>query len=109
MPTPEVELDLATTARAFGAGYYNLLRRGADGSLVLSADVWRLEALTPDAFRFAARAPEAPPLVLPVTEVARTTWDRLPRQHARSQLRFHLLSGDLWTFSGSVNESALPL
>ena len=108
MHTSEVELDLATMARAFGAGYFNLLRRGADGSLVLSADVWRLEALTPEAFRFAARAPEAPPLVLSVADVARTTWDRLPRQHVRSQLRFYLLSGDLWTFSGSVNESALP-
>ena len=38
-----VELDRATAARALGAGWFNLLRRGADGSLVLSADRWRLE------------------------------------------------------------------
>jgi len=40
--------------------------------------------------------------------VARVAWDRLPKQHTRSQIRFYLANGDLWTFSGSVDESALP-
>jgi hypothetical protein len=33
-------------------------------------------------------------------------WDRLPKQQARSQVRFHLASGDLWTFSGTLAEPA---
>ena len=35
-------------------------------------------------------------------------WDRLPKQQVRSQIRFVLANGDLWTFSGQVNEEALP-
>ena len=101
------ELDRAAAARALGEGYFNLLRRGADGSLVLSADQWRLEELTPAAFRFSARDPGAPALVLPLDQVERLTWDRLPRQQVRSQIRFYLVSGDLWTFSGSFDEALL--
>ena len=104
-----LELDRATAARAFGEGWFNLLRRGADGSLVLSADQWRLASLTAAAFHFRARDPNAPALMLPVEQVERLTWDRLPRQQTRSQIRFYLASGDLWTFSGSVDESVLPL
>jgi hypothetical protein len=40
--------------------------------------------------------------------VEKLTWDRLPKQQQRSQIRFYLNNGDLWTFSGSVDESALP-
>lgn len=101
------ELDQVTAARALGSAYFNLIRRGADGSLVLSADTWRLEAVRADAFRFVARSAEAPPLVLPVADVERTTWDRLPRQQRRSQIRFFLRGGDLWTFSGRVDEATL--
>jgi hypothetical protein len=101
-----IALDPETAARAFGGGGFNLLRRGADGSLRLSIDRWRLEALTDQAFRFATDAQE--PLELARTDVARLAWDRLPKQHTRSQIRFYLANGDLWTFSGSVDESVLP-
>jgi hypothetical protein len=103
-----IELDRISAARAFGDRYFNLLRRGADGSLTLSADRWRLTSDTPAAFHFAAQQDEAPAMVLPVADVERVTWDRLPRQQQRSQIRFYLNNGDLWTFSGSVDESALP-
>ncbi len=103
-----MELDLATAAAPFGEGWFNLLRRGADGSLVLSADRWRLARLDDDAFSFAPDAAEAEPLTLPLGEVERVSWDRSPRQQARSQLRFLLRSGDLWTFSGSVDAAILP-
>jgi hypothetical protein len=108
MPTAGVELDRDAAARAFGAGYFNLLRRGADGSLSLSADHWRLDSATPDEFRFTARDDSAPDLVLPLDSVSRFVWDRLPKQSVRSQIRAQLANGDLWTFSGAVDESALP-
>jgi hypothetical protein len=103
-----LELDPGSAARAFGDAYFNLIRRGADGSLKLSADHWRLHHSTDQAFHFVAREPEAEPLLLPLADVERVLWDRLPRQQARSQIRFRLHNGDVWTFSGSVDESALP-
>ncbi|HET6320044.1 MAG TPA: hypothetical protein VFG86_26610 [Chloroflexota bacterium] len=103
-----MSLDLTQTVRAFGEGYFNLIRRGADGSLTMSTDHWRLETLTAEAFHFAAQEEDAPPLVLPLAQVERTAWDRLPKQQQRSQIRFYLVSGDLWTFSGSFDESVLP-
>jgi hypothetical protein len=42
-------------------------------------------------------------------DVQRLTWDRLPKQQVRSQIRFFLANGDLWTFSGTVDESALAV
>jgi hypothetical protein len=75
---------------------------------VLSTDHWRLDALTTDAFRFVARETGAPDLVVPFDDVERLAWDRLPKQQVRSQIRFFLANGDLWTFSGTVDESALP-
>jgi hypothetical protein len=103
-----IEIDPETAARAFGGGYFNLLRRGADGSLILSRDHWRLAEATDDAFRFSARDMDAPPLEVRLEDVERLVWDRLPKQQVRSQIRFVLVSGDLWTFSGTVDESALP-
>lgn len=103
-----IPLDLDTAARAFGDAYFNLLRRGADGSLRLSSDHWRLHELTEQRFRFLAREVDAPPLEVPLAEVDRVVWDRLPRQTVRSQIRFVLANGDLWTFSGTVDESVLP-
>ncbi|MGI9146997.1 MAG: hypothetical protein ACR2IK_10670 [Chloroflexota bacterium] len=100
-------MDHATMARAFGGAYFNLLRRGADGSLRLSSDHWRLDQATPEAFRFSAREAEAPPLEVRVSELDRVVWDRLPKQTARSQIRLFLSNGDRWTFSGNVDESAL--
>jgi hypothetical protein len=107
MPTG-VQLDPETAARAFGDAYFNLLRRGADGSLRLSSDHWRLDELTAERFRFLAREADAPPLEIPLSDVDRLIWDRLPRQTVRSQIRFVLANGDLWTFSGTVDESVLP-
>jgi hypothetical protein len=103
-----IRLDPTTAARAFGDAYFNLLRRGADGSLRLSSDHWRLDALTDEAFRFSAREQDAPPLEVRLADVDQLVWDRLPRQQVRSQIRFVLLNGDLWTFSGSVDVSVLP-
>jgi len=106
---PARELDPATAARAFGRGSFNLLRRGANGSLTLSADHWRLEPArsTPHTFCFAARDTAAPDLLVDLADVERLVWDRLPKQQVRSQIRFYFRGGDVWTFSGSVDESAL--
>ena len=104
----EIELDCQTAARAFGGAYFNLLRRGADGSLTLSTDHWRLDEVTTEGFRFSALERDAPLLEVRLRDVQRLVWDRLPKQQVRSQIRFVLVNGDLWTFSGSVDESALP-
>ena len=104
----EIEIDAETAARAFGDAYFNLLRRGAEGTLTLSTDHWRLDEATPEIFRFSAREEAAPPLEVRVDEIDRLLWDRLPKQHTRSQIRFVLANGDLWTFSGTVDESVLP-
>jgi hypothetical protein len=106
--TRGLELDPETAARAFGDAYFNLLRRGADGSLTLSTDHWRLDYATAEVFRFSAREEDAPALEVRIEDVERLTWDRLPKQQWRSQIRFVLANGDLWTFSGTVDESALP-
>ncbi len=107
MSPGEIELDNSTAARAFGDAYFNLIRRGADGSLKLSHDHWHLDEATDDAICFVPREADAPPLEVRWRDVARIVWDRLPRQRVRSQIRFHLANGDVWTFSGQVDESAL--
>ena len=107
MSSGGVELDYATAARAFGHAYFNLIRRGANGSLKLSHDHWRLTEATDDAFCFAPREEDAPPLVVTREDIARIVWDRLPKQQVRSQLRFFLINGDVWTFSGQVDESVV--
>jgi hypothetical protein len=106
--TSDVELDVASAAAAFGEAYFNLIRRGVDGSLSLSADHWRLDEASDDAFHFTAREVDAPALSVYLDDIERVVWDRLPKQQARSQIRFFFSSGDVWTFSGSVDESALP-
>jgi hypothetical protein len=103
-----MQLDPAIAALAFGDAYFNLLRRGADGSLRLSSDHWRLDELTQELFRFSAREADAPTLEVRLAEVDQVVWDRLPKQTVRSQIRFVLANGDVWTFSGMVDESALP-
>ena len=107
MSSDGVDLDYAIAARAFGDAYFNLIRRGADGSLKLSHDHWRLTEATDDAFCFAPREEDAPPLELRREDVARIVWDRLPRQQVRSQIRFYLSNGDVLTFSGQVDESVI--
>ncbi len=85
----------------------NLIRRGAEGSLVMSTDHWLLSSVDDEAFRFAAEPPappETPPMVIRLAEVERITWDRLTRQQERSQVRFRLKNGDLQTFSGRLPE-----
>lgn len=106
MSSSDIELDQSTAAGAFGDAYFNLLRRGADGSLKLSSDHWRLDEATNDVFRFVAREEGAPGLEIRRGDIARIVWDRLPKQQVRSQIRFQLANGDVWTFSGQVDESA---
>jgi len=103
-----IDLDRSTAARAFGTAYFNLIRRGADGSLKMSMDHWQLTEVTAEAFHFQAREDGVSPLEVSLADIERLTWDRLPRQQVRSQIRFFLANGDLWTFSGSVDESVLP-
>ena len=107
MSADGIELDYSTAARAFGDAYFNLLRRGADGSLKLSSDHWRLDQASADAVRFSPREHDGPLLEVRRQDVDRIVWDRLPRQQVRSQVRFYLTNGDVWTFSGQVNESAV--
>ena len=91
-----------------GDAVLNLIRRGADGSLRLSADRWRLDDVGSQAVVFQSTATDPAGqgqlLSLERAEVTRVTWDRLPKQQARSQLRFHLRNGDLLTFSGALSE-----
>jgi hypothetical protein len=103
-------LDPDSAAQTFGDNYFNLIRRGADGSLTLSADKWRLDTAksTPAEFHFTAQADDAPDLIVPQQQIERISWDRLPKQQQRSQIRFTMTNGDIWTFSGAVDESALP-
>ncbi|MDQ3810047.1 MAG: hypothetical protein M3336_07145, partial [Chloroflexota bacterium] len=70
-----IELDAYSAARALGQAYFNLLRRGADGSLKLSADHWRLAWRTPEAFHFSAREENVPTLMLRIDQITRLTWD----------------------------------
>ena len=46
-------------------------------------------------------------MALVVAEIERITWDRLPRQQERSQIRFHLRGDEIWTFSGRLDEGLL--
>ena len=102
-----IDLDYDAAARAFGQEYFNLVRRGADGSLSLSADRWRLLSATADAFHFVAQDPAAPDLIVSTVDLERLAWDQLPRQQTRSQIRFVFTSGDVWSFSGKVDLTAL--
>ena len=103
-----ISLDAAAAALAHGT--FNLLTRGREGSLSISADKWRCAGVEANAVRFEAVQPlgdSAPPRSIALDEIQAITWDRLPKQEKRSQVRFHLTSGDLLTFSGQVDESAL--
>lgn len=101
-----VEIDIETAGRALASGYFNLLRR-ASGALVLSSDRWRVAEIHAEVIRFEPEAPEAPSMELAILDVERVSWDRLPKQHTRSQVRFHLRGGDLWTFSGRIEEAVI--
>jgi hypothetical protein len=84
------DLDAATAAGLLEDVSLNLIRRGADGSLVLT--------FTPEP----PAPPEIAPLVIPLSDVDSISWDRLAKQQARSQVRIRRMSGDLLTFSGRL-------
>lgn len=101
------DLDPVAAAAVLNDVVLNLIRRGADGSLVMSTDHWRLAGLADDALTFVAQPPAPPstaPMTIALADVERISWDRLARQQARSQVRFRLKSGDLLTFSGRLPE-----
>jgi hypothetical protein len=101
------DLDAATAASLLEGVSLNLIRRGEDGSLVLSMDRWRFAGLAEDALTFTPEPPAPPetaPLVIPLADVARISWDRLKKQQARSQVRIRKTNGDLLTLSGRLPE-----
>ena len=100
-----VDLDAATAADILKDVSLNLIRRGDDGSLVLSMDHWRFASLADDTLTFTPEPPAPPetePLVIPLADVASISWDRLKKQQARSQVRIRKTNGDLLTFSGRL-------
>jgi hypothetical protein len=99
------DLDPAEAAEILAGVTLNLIRRSAEGGLIMSTDHWLLASSDETAFTFAARppAPESTePIVVVLAEVDRITWDRLARQKARSQVRFHRRDGAMLTFSGQL-------
>jgi hypothetical protein len=99
------DMDASAAADLIRGHRMNLIKRGGDGSLVMSTDGWRLHAESEGALSLKADPPAPPdhPLtVIELTEVDRITWDRLAKQSARSQVRFHMKNGDLLTFSGRI-------
>ena len=102
------ELSFDDLPPVLGTSPLNLIRRGADGSLRLSADRWRLAEVSQQAviFRSLTDDTSEPEQIVEVSalDVRQLTWDRLPKQQTRSQLRLHLKNGDLWTFSGNLTE-----
>src|SRR5687767_9799199 len=74
------ELDVATAAAILKGVSLNLIRRGDDGSLVLSMDHWRFAGLADGTLTFTPEPPAPPetePLVIPLSDVASISWDRL--------------------------------
>jgi hypothetical protein len=95
--TPEAAAELLRTPGL------NLIRRGADGSLVLSADKWTLDERGASLFRFRSETVDGMETIwldVDLQEVEHLAWDRLPKQERRSQVRLYFHPGDVWTFSG---------
>ena len=101
------EINPETVERVLDGRVCNMIRRGGDGSLTLSADNWRLAERTPTSLSLVAEPP-APADVAPVTielaDIERLAWDRLPKQQTRSQVRCFMRNGDVVTFSGTLGE-----
>ena len=100
-----IELDPPAAASLIQGYRLNLIRRGADGSLVMSTDGWRLTAFSDEALTLTAdppAPPDHPPTVIMLVDIERITWDRLEKQKSRSQVRFHMRNGDRITFSGRL-------
>ncbi len=101
------DIDPETAERVLDGRACNMIRRGGDGSLTMSADKWRLAERTPTALTFVAEPPAPPdlaPLTIELADVERLAWERLPKQQVRSQVRFFLRNGDVVTLSGSLGE-----
>ena len=105
-------MDDITLDRAVGAlesTGFNFLRRSAEGTLGMFGGHWRLAERTPETLTFRAVAPSGALLpdeqVLQLGDVERITWERLPRQKSRSQIRFHFHSSEQWIFSGHVDDA----
>jgi hypothetical protein len=97
------DIDPTTAERILRDKPATMIRRGDDGSLVMSRDKWRLAARTEIAMTFAAEPPapdDVAPIVMVLAEVERLAWERLEKQRTRSQVRFFLRNGDVVTFSG---------
>ncbi|SRR5579884_4187388 len=109
------EIDREAAARALASASFNFLRRGADLTLSMSGAKWRLAEQTDATLTFRpvglddAFLPPGPDaeMILSLPDVERITWDRLPKQQRRSQIRFHFHSGELWTFSAHLDERLL--
>jgi hypothetical protein len=109
------EIEREAAARALASAGFNFLRRGADLTLSMSGVKWRLAGQTPDTLTFRPLGPDGGPLpaepdaemTLALADVERITWDRLPKQQSRSQIRFHFHSGEMWTFSAHLDERLL--
>ena len=101
------DIDPEAVERLLDGTTCNMIRRGGDGSLTMSADKWRLAERTPTSLTFVAEPPapaDLAPLTIELAEVERLAWDRLPKQQARSQVRVFLRNGDVVTFSGNLAE-----
>ncbi len=101
------DIDAAAAERILDGHACNMIRRGGDGSLVMSVDRWRLAERSPDALTFVSEPPAPPdvaPLTIELADVERLAWDRLPKQQTRSQVRFYLRNGDVVTFSGAFGD-----
>jgi hypothetical protein len=99
--TRESAVDLLRDVRL------DLIKRGADGSLIMSADRWFLVAEDVPPLRFRSEEQDGVPttsLEVDLADVERLSWDRLPKQQARSQVRVHFCNGDVWTFSGLLRD-----
>ena len=101
------EISPSDAERLLNGGGLALIRRPADGGLVMSADRWRLAEHTDEELIFeAAPTPSgtADPIRVRRREIQRLSWDRLPKQRRRSQVRILLASGEMLTFSGEIGD-----
>ncbi len=101
------EIDPETAERVLDGRVCNMIRRGGDGSLTMSADKWRLAERTPTSLTFVAEPPapaDVAPITIELADVERLAWDRLPKQQTRSQVRCFMRNGDVVTFSGTLGE-----
>lgn len=105
------ELTAEAATELLSTSTLNLIRRGNDGSLKMSADRWILTESSDAHLRFRSEDAESREIIwldLDLTEVDHQSWDRLPKQQQRSQVRFHFKNGDIWTFSGNIQQAPDP-